>query len=244
MRKVLRIAAKSRRSVKMEKNSDNTTENQTAVPESAPLDLSVVFLIAANAIPLFGSIFWGWRVFDIVVLYWLENVIVGLINAVRMLLIRSKEGRAVEIVGRIFQTGFFLVHFGIFTVVHGVFVLALLGDSFGEARQGVDTFDLFMKLKWAALALVGSHTISFIFNFLGKKEYLKRTLGKQMMAPYPRMIALHMAIVFGAFAVIALGQPVVLLVILVVGKTIVDWKLHVRSHRKLDEKESKYHKLS
>jgi hypothetical protein len=53
-----------------------------------------------------------------------------------------------------------------------------------------------------------------------------------------------MAIVFGAFAVIALGQPVVLLVILVVGKTIVDWKLHVRSHRKLDEKESKYHKLS
>jgi hypothetical protein len=57
------------------------------------------------------------------------------------------------------------------------------------------------------------------------------------------MIALHMAIVFGAFAVVALGQPVVLLVILVVGKTIVDWKLHVRSHRKLDEKESKYPKL-
>ena len=42
----------------MEKSSDNTTKNQTAAPESAPLDLSGGFLIAANVMPLFGAIFW------------------------------------------------------------------------------------------------------------------------------------------------------------------------------------------
>ena len=114
----------------------------------------------------------------------------------------------------------------------------LAEDSAGNTKE-VDILFLITKLKWAVLALIGSHTISFFFNFLGKKEYLKRDLNEQMMAPYPRMIALHMAIVFGAFAVQSLGQPVILLVILVVGKTIADWKLHVRSHRKLDEKESK-----
>lgn len=198
--------------------------------------LSGFFLVAANLIPLVGAIFWGWRVFDIVVLYWIENVIVGLINAVRMLLISRPNGSPLDVVGKVFQTAFFLVHYGIFTVVHGVFVFALLGGGLGSSGPKVPLDELLGKIGWAVLALIFSHTLSFFMNFIGKREYTKRTLQEQMMAPYPRMIALHVAIVFGAFAIQALGQPVFLLAILVVGKTLADWKLHVRSHRKVLER--------
>ena len=42
--------------------------------------LTVVFLVAVNLIPLFGVLFLGWGLFPIMVLYWLENGIVGLFN--------------------------------------------------------------------------------------------------------------------------------------------------------------------
>lgn len=212
--------------------SDPTRQADEDMPS---FGLSAAFLVAANLIPLLGALLWGWSVFDIVVLYWVENVIVGLINAVRMMLISNKGDGGAAFLEKGFSAGFFLVHYGIFTVVHGVFVFSLLGGGFPGNGQKADPGVLFDKLGWAVLALIGSHLLSFFVNFLGRKEYQKRTLKEQMFAPYPRMIALHIAIIFGAFAIQALGQPIVLLAILVIGKTIVDWKLHVKSHRKLEE---------
>ena len=38
---------------------------------------AVVALVVANAIPLVGVLFLGWNVWNILVVYWLENGIVG-----------------------------------------------------------------------------------------------------------------------------------------------------------------------
>ena len=45
------------------------------------------------------------------------------------------------------------------------------------------------------------------------------------------MMALHVAIVLGAAAIDALNAPLLFLIILVVGKTIADLTLHLKSHR-------------
>ena len=39
-----------------------------------------VALIVANAIPLVGALFLGWNVWMILVVYWLENGVVGFVN--------------------------------------------------------------------------------------------------------------------------------------------------------------------
>jgi hypothetical protein len=54
-----------------------------------------------------------------------------------------------------------------------------------------------------------------------------------MAAPYGRIVVLHIAILFGGMATLALGSPVFLLVLLIVGKVFLDLKFHQRSHRKL-----------
>ena len=46
---------------------------------------AVVALIVANAIPLFGVLFLGWNVWNILIMYWLENGIVGVFNVLKML---------------------------------------------------------------------------------------------------------------------------------------------------------------
>lgn len=192
-------------------------------------------LVVANLVPLYGAIFLDWAVFDIVLLYWLENVIVGFLNAVRMGVVPTKNKGPAEVFEKGFMIVFFLFHFGIFTTVHGVFVFSLFSDHGGVGGVHDLPFLFAGHLKWAILALIASHLISFFFNFLGRKEYLNTTVSKQMGAPYPRMLALHFAIVLGAAAIDAMGQPLIFLVILVVGKTIADLSLHIRSHRKQQE---------
>jgi hypothetical protein len=60
-----------------------------------------------------------------------------------------------------------------------------------------------------------------------------------MMAPYGRIIVLHIAILFGAFVITAFGSPVFLLLLLIAGKIGLDAKLHLRSRKKFDEPPAK-----
>jgi len=43
---------------------------------------------------------------------------------------------------------------------------------------------------------------------------------------------LHIAIIAGGFFVMALGSPVPLLIVIVIGKIMLDIKMHLREHRK------------
>jgi uncharacterized protein DUF6498 len=44
------------------------------------MPITVLFLIAVNLIPLFGVLFFGWSLFSIKFLYWIENGIIGFFN--------------------------------------------------------------------------------------------------------------------------------------------------------------------
>jgi hypothetical protein len=46
--------------------------------------LSAAVLVAVNAIPLIGVAFWGWSLMMILVLYWVESGIVGVINVFKI----------------------------------------------------------------------------------------------------------------------------------------------------------------
>src|SRR5687768_2930272 len=45
---------------------------------------SVLALMATNLVPLFGVLFLSWDTFEIVGLYWIENVIIGGINVLKI----------------------------------------------------------------------------------------------------------------------------------------------------------------
>jgi hypothetical protein len=57
-------------------------------------------------------------------------------------------------------------------------------------------------------------------------------VAEQMGAPYGRIVLMQVTLIAGGFLTMALGAPVAALLILVVGKTILDLRGYVKERRK------------
>lgn len=205
-------------------------------PRTAP---TLVVLVLANIVPLVLSWLESWQVGEIIMVFWLENVVIGLFNILRMALCRSRGAN----LGKLFIIPFFTVHYGMFTLVHGVFVYSLFFTGMNEVQSaegnpfpgfGLDLIWFVidqLHLGWALLALVLSHGFSLLWHYLLAGEYRRTPLGKLMVQPYGRVIVLHVTILFGGLVTQALGQPLLALIMLVVLKILVDAAAHMREHR-------------
>jgi hypothetical protein len=202
---------------------------------------AVIALIVANAVPLIGVLLLGWSVWNILVIYWLENGIVGVYNVLKMARADGTEaqsspflmvgGQRATTLSKFGLIPFFVMHYGLFWFVHGIFVLTLpafmsLGLSDGPGLD-VDPG----AVLFAAIALAVSHGLSYWWNFLRGGEYRRVTPVGLMFQPYRRLIALHLTIIFGAMAVMFTGAPVLAVAILVAVKTLLDVGLHLAEHR-------------
>lgn len=195
-------------------------------------------LIAANLLPLYGVLALGWEVFALVLLFWLENVVIGVLYVARMLC--ADPGDVALWLFKLVLVPFFCVHYGMFTAIHGVFVFSLFGDGrFESAADGLWLLDAAVRavralgLGPACVALAASHAFSFGWNYLRGGEFRGASPQQLMGQPYGRVVVLHLAIIGGGFAVIALGSPVWALVVLLVLKIAFDLKAHLREHRPL-----------
>jgi len=188
---------------------------------------SLLVLGLANALPIAGVLLLGWKVFPLVLLYWLENVVVGGFNVGKLLIAQPQE--PAYSVGKLFLIPFFVFHFGMFTLVHGVFVFALFGakslprfDSLAELPAAIRAY----HLGWGVLALVVSHGLSFYWNYFENGEYRRASLPILMVQPYARLVVLHLAVLFGGWIVLTLGSPLLALLVLVALKTAADVRAH------------------
>ncbi len=195
---------------------------------------SVMVLVVANVLPLVGVLFFGWEVFPLMLLFWLENLVVGAFNVLKMLTVGTS---AAQHLAKILFVPFFCVHYGMFTMVHGVFVFALFGKADSHPRPGLFPGADFVwnqivtqHLVWAGLALVLSHGFSFVWNYLRGGEYRATTLDKLMAQPYRRVVVLHIAILGGGFLILALGSPTAALALLVLLKIAIDVIAHAKEH--------------
>ena len=197
------------------------------------LDSTAVVLILANLVPLYGVFAWGWAVFPILFLFWFENIVIGFFNAARMLTARPAE--PVLWAGKLFLVAFFCVHYGMFTAVHGTFVLSLFGGIYEDAGALPDAAlvtDIIAAehLLLPVLALVASHGYSFVVNFLLRGEYRAASPKELMARPYRRIVLLHVTILAGGGLVTALDAPLAGLILLIALKIAMDVHAHLRAH--------------
>jgi len=201
----------------------------------APASPSTWVLLLANLIPVWGVLTQGWEVFPLVLLFWLENVIIGILNVSRMLCV--DPGDAGAWVAKLFLVPFFCFHYGMFTMGHGIFVFALFGGEtyrhaglsnlIESAAQAVAGFGLGLPV----LGLAGSHLFSFLWNYLLRGEYKVASLQEQMIKPYSRVVTLHIGILGGGFLISMLGSPKWAMLVLLVLKIVFDIRAHLRERR-------------
>ncbi len=165
-----------------------------------------------NAIPLVGVVVFGWSVFEVLFLYWFENVAIGATHAIRLAI----STRTNKVADGWSMTTFFMMHYGLFTFVHGIFVVALfgfVGDGFAELGPG---------FAGPVLAVMGWQALFLLFDAWRSDGFKGSTPDRMMFEPYPRVLALHITILAGGWLVSELGTPVWALAILVGVKTLFD----------------------
>ena len=195
---------------------------------------AVVALIVANLIPLIGVLFFGWSVWNILIVYWLENGVVGVFNVLKMATATGTgpppPGQAIPDSRKLTLIPAFVVHYGIFWVVHGIFVFTLPFLFTGEpgSASGINPGAILL----AGIALAISHGVSFWWNYLHGGEYRRTSPSQLMLAPYGRLLALHMTIILGAIAIGTTGAQSAAVAILVTIKLAIDLWLHLSEHRK------------
>jgi hypothetical protein len=217
---------------------------------------SSLALILANLVPLAGVLYFSWSVLDILLLYWAESVVIGIVNVLRMVTSRSDNilaGMLPEMTNgqvsealmksmprinmpafKLFLVPFFAMHYGGFCYGH---LMAVIGLFSGSGLRGGITPSLVQFWQpefWIAVgAIAASHLYSFGSNFIGEGEYKNASLIQLMNRPYGRIITMHVAIVLGAGLVMWLGTPLPTLVILIAGKIAIDLRLHEAERVKL-----------
>ncbi|MCC6210425.1 MAG: hypothetical protein IT513_05215 [Burkholderiales bacterium] len=210
------------------------------VPEDDNKSLWV--LVACNLIPLAGVIFWGWRVHEVVFLYWIENLVIGAVNVLRMriavpdtlpsLARRGVEVRESELFwGKLAVIGFFIVHYGIFCLVHGTFLASFFPPGQGGGRELGDVLRHMLLNPATLVAIIGivlSHAYSYFHNYLGRGEYLQVDMRKMMFRPYKRIAVTHLFIFAGAFTLRGMGSPVAAMLAFIALKVLIDGHAHRR----------------
>ncbi|MCD4760621.1 DUF6498-containing protein [bacterium] len=193
---------------------------------------SVLVLVVVNLMPLAGILFFTWDIFTVMILYWLESAVIGFFNILKMQKV-SQQPKELTFVP------FFIVHYSIFMIGHLFFIVKIFSPNVGNASDMLSAFGLVLSYLGGLFITLSflflSHGVSFIYNFIKKKEYLQITIKKQMAAPYKRIMIMHLALILGGIAVASgrLGGDMGPIIILVILKIFFDLLAHIKEHRKV-----------
>jgi hypothetical protein len=192
------------------------------------------WIVAANAIPVVGVLFFDWQALPLLVFYWIENVVIGAFNVVKIFIAGvTKDG--VQRIASFFLVPFFILHYGLFCFVHGIFVFAMftMSDAFhGGVEPTTESFDLMGRvaamlqadsdLMWSTVALGVVQVGAFGIFWLGGRRWRETDAIRQMFEPYGRIVVMHLTIFIATIPVLIIGQPMLAVLVLALLKSGLD----------------------
>jgi hypothetical protein len=225
------------------------------VAQASPV--AIALLVLANTVPLAGVLVLGWELPSLLVLYWLENGVLGAI-AIAKAMTAAADGpvekppmamwfvppgarRQIGTIGGgpsgpvpvrwVREVVPFTASSGAFWLVHGIVVvfvvLPILYWAAGTPGGQVDALGAMV----GGICLLISHGASFRLNWLGRGEYLTADPAAPLNAAYVRTVILHVTIIVSGFIVVVLGSPAWVVALMVLMKTTVDLAAHLGERR-------------
>ncbi len=199
-------------------------------------------LILLNLVPVYGVFYWGWKSFDLIFLYWLENLIIGAFTILKLVVYPYQN--LSQIPGRIFPSILFTVHYGIFCLAHGCFIVLFFSPNeqyrsqFGDITHLITLIVAQRQLGWAIIALTAYQLIDWLRDI--KSNWPNEEKVENIMsAPYKRIIVLHFAIIGGGFFIAGKNDPIgglLLLIALKIANDIYQW---VKTNKQISQRENK-----
>jgi hypothetical protein len=189
-----------------------------------------IWIVLSNAIPVAGVVFWGWPAFSLLLFYWIETVVIGGFNLLKLAISGFTKPRPLPAL-TVFLVPFFCFHYGLFCFVHGTFVIAMfsVAGAFQDASGGSSGMPGLVATVWrvietdadmrmSVLSFVGVQAGFFAIVWLGGGQWRKVNPLAQMMEPYGRILVMHFTIFAATIPVLLLGQGVFAVLALAVMK--------------------------
>ncbi len=192
-------------------------------------DISTWALLGSNIWVLILYLKDGSDLGTILVVYWIQSVIIGFFNFIRIINLKEfstegflVNGRAVEPTRKtkIQVAWFFAFHYGFFHLIYAIFLIVVF-----IAPKNSGTISLSLILGSAAI-LFANHLFSFFYN--RNRDTGEENIGQIMFLPYARILPMHLMIIFGIFLKGTIGM-----IIFMFMKTIADLTMHIFEHKKL-----------
>lgn len=154
-----------------------------------------------------------WDVFAVLGLYWFENLCTGFVQFHKL---RDAEVHADAPRDGFALSGFFAMHYGIFTAVHGLLVLVFFGLVMGGLwQQGQGWW-------WSALAIAATHFVDYRWGWQAAHGWTRTTPGRLMAEPYARVLILHGIVIAGGFLALTAQSPHAVLLVFALVKLAVE----------------------
>jgi hypothetical protein len=188
-------------------------------------DRSLTFLLLTNLATLVWVVLQQWNVTDLLWIYWGQSVIIGYYNVHRIVdLDRFSTDGFFSKIPQVVSSDetqrctavCFALHYGLFHLVYGVFLLTTFRIHPGFPLPGVLS---------CILAFWFTHRFSYRYN--RGRDRVVPNIGSLMFFPYVRIIPMNLVILLGGhFA----GDDTLTLVLLLLLKTAADVAMHVIEH--------------
>jgi hypothetical protein len=200
---------------------------------------NLIVLVLVQLAPLAGVYFLGWKSFDILMLFWAENLVIGLFVIAKML-VRLFAARDVPVV---VLAPFFTVHYGAFCLGHGLMLLSWFGPPHLKPPPNVPELIDFVwplvravqqipGLAWSLALLAAGQFVAFVAVYLFQGGFRATTAQRLMGEPYPRIVMLHVAMIFGAAIARKFGDPFIAVVLLILFKAGGEVAIYLRNARR------------
>lgn len=185
-------------------------------------------LIGTNTIIIAMALAEGWSLGTAMYIYWWQSVIIGVFNVIRIatlsdFAVKNAKGAPIPAQGlnfaKYFLAGFFAVHYGFFHFGYLAFL-----STFAK------TTDAWMVLLTTG-AFFANHLFSFFYN--AQNDAGQADIGKVFMAPYARIVPMHLTIIFGMGFLMFFRNRIaeeIVLVFFMILKTFADVKMHADEH--------------
>ena len=214
--------------------------------ETVPL----IALIIANAVPLWGVLFFGCNGFLIVMLYWSEHLILVFWNALRIGFLKSDKSDCIIV--KCLVVPFVMLFCGFLLSLLGMALFGVFGVSLEPTVRNNPWWGplvfvqiiyfvvkevyyvLPMAMKISLLGLLAAHGVSFICRDVLRSQKVSKASSRLVCDPLNRVGLVMLAVTAGALLSRAFGEPVFMLVALVILKTLLDIVLYIREQRKSD----------
>jgi hypothetical protein len=198
--------------------------------------IGLVPLVVGNAVPLIGVLVFGWDLPSILVTYWIETGLIGLLNALKIRKalalgpatvaadgsMERPMTRASGSGGWLLPAGWALTY-GIFWTILGLFVLQIADGGFYEGASRTGWHGASAEVvAWGTISLVGGQLFAYFFDFVRGRRYLTVTSLQLLRDPFVRIFVILGTIAAGGVGIALVGAPVGFVAAMVLAKTAVE----------------------